>query len=164
MSFSPIPDVSIESIFDLKPKMLSERGISLLLLDLDNTLIPYSHTTLPSEVGNWMDGFKRDGIELFLVSNTRSNRAETFSKTASIPFVNSAWKPSPKKVFEAMRRMGRGLQDTAIMGDQIFTDVLAGNRAGIFTIVVKPIDVHNFLFKLRYFIELPFRVLSKQKL
>lgn len=163
MSFCLIPDMSIESINDLKPDMLSGRGISLLILDLDNTLIPYSEPLPPDRVKEWMEGFKEQGIDLFLVSNNRTDRAEIFSKAASIPYVSRARKPSAKKVFEAMNIMERKPNETAMLGDQIYTDVLAANSAGVFSIVVKPIDRHKPHFAARYFVELPFRALAKVK-
>lgn len=164
MSFSLIPDMSIESIYDLKPEILAERGISLLILDLDNTLIPYSESLPPDNVREWIKGFNEQGIDPFIVSNNRTDRAGNFSKAASIPYINRAGKPSAKKVFEAMNKMKRKPSETAMLGDQIYTDVLAANSAGVFSIVVKPLDGHKLLFAARYFVELPFRAFAKEKL
>lgn len=164
MRLSPVPDMSLRNIYDLKPEMLLDRGISLLLLDLDNTLIPYSQSLPPEEVCLWIKSFKDKGIEVFLVSNNRTDRAGIFSAAAGIPFVNRAAKPSKKKLLEAMEIMNKAPEDTAMLGDQVYTDVLAANSAGVTSIVVTPIDVHKPNFAVRYFFELPFRAMCKEKM
>lgn len=164
MRLSPIPDMSLKTIYDLKPDMLLKRGMSLLLLDLDNTLIPYNQSMPPERVSRWMSDFKEKGIELFLVSNNKTDRAGIFSSAAGISYINRAKKPSGKKVLEAMEIMGRTPMETAMMGDQVYTDILAANSSCVFSIVVRPLDVHKPQFAARYFLELPFRVLCKEKI
>lgn len=164
MRLSPIPDMSLKTIYDLKPEMLLERGISLLLLDLDNTLIPYTQSLPPKKVSDWMSAFKEKGIELFLVSNNKTDRAGVFSSAAGIPYINRAKKPSGKKVLEAMEIMDRPPWETAMMGDQVYTDILAANSSGVLSIVVRPLDIHKPQFAARYFFELPFRALCREKI
>lgn len=163
MSFSLIPDMSINTIYDLSPDILIARGKSLLILDLDNTLIPYSESLPPKKVVEWMARFKERNIKLFLVSNNRTDRANIFSGAASIPYVDRAGKPSSKKVLIALREMNKTPDETAMLGDQIFTDVLAANFAGVFSIIVKPLDRHKPQFAARYFAELPFRAFAREK-
>jgi len=164
MSLSPIPDITGPDIFAVTPALLARRGITLLLLDLDNTLAPYSEH-LPSErVLAWVGELKAAGVGLFMISNSRkSSRADTYAKACDIPFIKRAGKPSPKAVHTAMAQMGKSAKETALMGDQIFTDGLAANRAGVLSVVVKPIAMKNLFFRARYLIEKPFRALAKEK-
>ena len=164
MSFSLIPDVRAGDIFAARPAWLKEKGISLLLVDLDNTLAPYSEDLPSEQVLAWMEELAAAGIGCFIVSNNRGkDRVARYAAACGIPAVNRAGKPNPRELRYAMAQMGKGREETALMGDQIFTDVLAANRAGMLSIVVKPLDRKNILFHLRYFVEQPFRLLSKER-
>ena len=164
MRFCLIPDMTAPDVFAVTPDLLREKGVCLLLLDLDNTLAPYSEN-LPSErVLRWMEGHRAAGISLFIVSNNRDeDRVRRYGTACDVPFISRAGKPRPRGLEAAMGQMGKGPEETALMGDQIFTDGLAANRAGVKSIVVKPLDMPNVLFYLRYFIEQPFRMLSKER-
>lgn len=164
MSFSLIPDMSLNSIYDLNPQILRAKGISLLLMDLDNTLISYSESEPSDELKRWMTSFRDQGIDLFLVSNNKTGRAKRFSQVAGLPYLDRAKKPSKKKLIEAMDIMGKRPEQTAMLGDQIFTDVLAANKSGIFSIIITPIDVHKPQFAARYLVEIPFRVFVREKI
>ena len=164
MSFSPIPDVTAPDIFTVTPKWLSDKGITLLLLDLDNTLAPYSQDMPTEQVLAWMKELQASGAALFIVSNNRGEtRVERYAAACGIPFIKRAEKPHPKGLETAMEQMGKTREETALMGDQVFTDALAAKRAGVLSIVIKPLEMLNMWFYLRYFIELPFRWLSKER-
>jgi len=164
MSFSPIPKMLVHDIFVVTPELLRQKGVTLLLLDLDNTLAPYSED-LPSErVLAWMAELRAAGVELFLISNSRkSRRADDYASACDMPYIKRAGKPNPRALRAAMEQMGKGPAQTALMGDQVFTDGLAANRAGVLSIVVRPLEMKNFFFRLRYAIEQPFRALGKEK-
>ena len=164
MRFSLIPDVTAPEVFTVTPALLQEKGITLLLLDLDNTLSPYSEA-LPSErVLAWMAAHKKAGISLFLVSNNRDEtRVSRYGDACGVSCISRAGKPNPKGLLEAMAELGKHPGETALMGDQVFTDGLAANRAGALSIVIKPIERQNLWFHLRYFLEQPFRLLSKER-
>ena len=163
MSFFPIPDVHASDVFRISPKLLTQKGITLLLLDLDNTLSPYSEHLPPARVLEWMKRLKAAGIAPYLISNNASDeRVRRYAEACDIPYVARAGKPKPEAVIEAMGQMGRSPAQTALMGDQIFTDGLAAKRAGITSIVVRPLEM-PFLFRLRYIAEQPFRALGKEK-
>jgi len=153
----PIPDISLKSIYELKPERLVEAGVTLLLMDLDNTLAKY-HAAAPSvALRNWIDSLKKAGIEPFICSNSHGSRASMFAKALSVEYVNKARKPETKLLLEILRRKGVNPENAAIIGDQIYTDVLCGKRVGILTIVIRPIELTNPLYYLRYRAEFPFR-------
>ena len=164
MRFSPIPDICVPDLFSVTPQLLSAKGITLLLMDLDNTFATYAEHSPSEKALAWARECQNAEIDLFILSNSRCpTRAKTFAESCEIPFINCANKPSPRGLREAMRQMGRKPGETALVGDQVFTDGLAANRAGVLSIVVRPLQMKNIFFRLRYFIEQPFRQLSKEK-
>lgn len=162
MGFPFKADQVCETIFDLSGSALAARGITLLLADLDNTLVPYGVPLPTDEVRAWNEELKAAGVTLFVLSNNRhADRPLVFCEALGIPFIGHAGKPKAGSFFRAMERMGVSPAQTAIVGDQIFTDVLGGNRAGVTTILVKPIRLAGNPGRyLRYAAELPFRALS----
>lgn len=163
MSFSPVPKMSFESIYQIAPDTLLERGVTLLLLDLDNTLLPYSRDYPDEKLKNWFQAMRDSGITMFLVSNNRTDRAGNFAAAAGMPYVQRAKKPSRKGLIHAMELYDKTPGETALIGDQVYTDVLAANRAGVLSIVVKPIEFTNPALALRYAVEMPFRLLCGRK-
>jgi len=160
----PIPDFSIKSIFALKPEQLSDMNVTLLLMDLDNTLAKY-HAVSPSvPLRNWIDSLKTAGIEPFIFSNTRGSGAERFAKALDVEFIKHAKKPNPKILLELLVKKGVKPENTAIIGDQVYTDILCGARAGITTIATRPISMANPLHLIRYGAEMPFRHAYKIRL
>jgi len=159
-----IPHITAPDVFLITPERLQKKGITLLLLDLDNTLSPYSEDLPPERVLEWMDALKKAGITPYIISNNASEeRVRNYAAACEIPYVARAGKPSPKPVQEAMKALGKERAETALMGDQIFTDVLAAKRAGVTAIVVKPLEM-TVLFRLRYIAEQVFRRLGKERL
>ena len=164
MAFLCRADQVCESIFDLSGTDLAARGITLLLADLDNTLVPYG-VPLPTDgVRAWNEKLKKAGVTLFVLSNNRhTDRPRVFCEALDVPYIGHAGKPKSDSFFHAMERMGVSPGQTAIVGDQIFTDVLGGNRAGVMTILVKPIRLAGNPGRyLRYAVELPFRIMSRR--
>lgn len=158
MPFSPIPKLCVPDIFSITPQVLTQHGVSLLLLDLDNTLSTYSDSLPTEQVLNWMNALQDAGISLYIISNNRcQNRIENYAAACGIPCVHKAGKPSPKSLHKAMEEMGKTPSQTALMGDQIFTDGLAANRAGALSIVVVPLEFNNLFYKFRFQVERPFR-------
>ncbi len=153
----PIPDIKLPSIYFLTPQMLKNRNISLLLLDLDNTLAPYSARGPNKELSHWVQTMIDAGIKLFILSNNKGERPKVFGKALSVPNLNRAEKPKTDVLFKVLAEYNTAPENAAIMGDQIFTDVLCGVRGGLTTVVVKPLSMKNPFFLLRYIAELPFR-------
>lgn len=153
------------SIFDIEPAALAGRGIRLLLADLDNTLVPYGVPEPTDAVRDWSAALAEHGVTLFVLSNNRHPaRPERFARALRVPFIGHAGKPKPGSFFRAMEQMGCKPDETAIVGDQIFTDILGGRNAGIYTLLVEPIRLAGNPGRyLRYAVEWPFRALTKRR-
>ena len=164
MSFSLIADFSADRLVDLDPEFFKSKGISFVLLDLDNTLSPYGTLEPEPEVIRWREDMAEGGIELFFVSNSKKQRPVIFSEKLDIPYIMRARKPSPRGIYEALKRTGHKKEETVLIGDQIYTDTLAANLAGVRMILVRPIKFSNIFLALRYGLELPFRALTRERL
>ena len=151
-----------DNIYQLTGEALQRRGIRLLLAGLDNTLVPYGVPLPDEKLKAWRDDLAAHGVTLFVLSNNRhAQRPSTFANGLEVPYIGHAGKPKTPSFFKAMEQMGVIPQETAIVGDQVFTDVLGGNRAGVTTILVKPIRLAGNPGRyLRYAVEVPFRLLS----
>ncbi|MEG1108100.1 MAG: YqeG family HAD IIIA-type phosphatase [Oscillospiraceae bacterium] len=163
MSFLPIPSLMLDSIYELKPERLNELGICLLLLDLDNTMAEYSASTPTVHLRNWLDSLKKAHIEPFILSNNRGSRPAAFAKALQLDFIGHARKPNPKTLLTVLKSKGVKPENAAIIGDQIYTDILCGARAGVFSIAVKPMSLAHPLRFLRYGMEMPFRLIYRRK-
>lgn len=158
-------DYLADNIYDVTGEALARRGIRLLLADLDNTLAPYG-VPLPDErLRAWRDELREHGVTLFILSNNRhESRPRIFAQALDVPYIGHAGKPKTPSFFAAMERVGAAREQTAIIGDQIFTDVLGGNRARVATILVRPIRLAGNPGRyLRYAVEVPFRLLSRKR-
>lgn len=156
MPLSPFADVETKKLSDLKPQWFIDNGIRLMLLDFDNTVVPYT-INIPTEDFNvWLRETREAGVTVAVVSNSRSDRVQKFCADRDIPCTIRAKKPSPKGILEAMEKLGFQPEETAMAGDQTFTDILAGNLAGVTSVLVYPILFSNPLFRVRYWLELPF--------
>ena len=157
-----MPDIKLDNVYDITPELLKSLGKSLLLLDMDNTLLPYTTETPERCMLEWIDLLRSSGTELFIVSNNRGPRPSVIAPRLGIDYVAKSKKPNPREVFAAIERFGRTPQETAIVGDQVYIDVFTAYRAGIASILVKPVRLSNPLLALRYFAELPFRALRRK--
>ena len=158
MSFSLIPRGVYPAVTQISPKALAEKGVRLVLADLDNTLVPYKETEPTRAVRTWKDALAAEGITLFLLSNSRKpGRPHSFAQKLDIPCIGHAGKPKVGGFQRAMARMGGAPDETAIVGDQMFTDIWGGNRAGVLTLLVHPIQFGTVFRGLRYGLETPFR-------
>lgn len=164
MSFSLIPQYSFESLDLVTPEFLLKHHIKLLLLDMDNTIVPYKTEVPTAAIMKWADEIRQSGIEMFIVTNNRgTQRVEAVAKELRIGYIMKAGKPSPKGIKNALERLGQAPENTALIGDQIFTDILAANNAGLLSIIIKPIKILNPALNLRYWVEAPFRALCPNR-
>lgn len=125
---------------------LQKAGVRAVLLDLDNTLVPWQGTEVPDGVQAWLDELRASGIRTYLISNTRfGKRLKMLSARFEIPYVRRAWKPRKRGFEEAMQQLGVAPDETVMIGDQMFTDVLGGNRMGLTTVMVRPMARREFL-------------------
>lgn len=134
-----IPDVYQKSIYDINYKKLFQQGIKCLLFDLDNTLVPPSVKEPTEEVLELMENLKNMGFKLIILSNSPKKRVEQFQNRLGIDGLYSCKKPLSKKFLLVLSMYNYTINEVAIIGDQIMTDVLGGNKVGILTILVNPI-------------------------
>lgn len=162
--FSLIPTHVCGSIYDIDYKALAERGIRLVLADLDNTLIPYEEKLPTPELRAWLEELRGLGLTLFVLSNSRkSRRCPEFCELLGVPFLRHAGKPSAKGYRKAMEQMGFTAEQTVMLGDQLFTDALGANNAGVEVFLVKPIRLGNPFRAIRYGVEMPFRAIAQNR-
>ena len=158
MKFPFVPDYYFPDIYAIDPERLRARGVKVLLADLDNTLAPYGVPKPSGEVVAWRARLEQAGITLFLLSNSRRpGRAQHYAEALGIPYEGHAGKPKSGGFRRALARMNAAPEEAAIVGDQIFTDILGGNRAGVLTLLVHPIRFGTVFRALRFGIETPFR-------
>lgn len=165
MSLSPIPRGVYPSVTDIDPRALAGKGIRLVLADLDNTLVPYKVTQPPPEIIAWKEELEAEGIVLFLLSNSRRpGRAKAFAEQLGIPYQGHSGKPKKTGYLKAMERMRAKAEETVMVGDQIFTDTLGANNAGVTPLLVRPIRLAGNPGRyIRYAAETPFRLLGRRK-
>ena len=165
MAFSLIPQGVYPSFSALDPKALRAKGIKLVLADLDNTLVPYKVPVPNEEVVAWKEALEAEGIQLFILSNSRKpGRAQHFAEALGVPFQGHSGKPKKKGFIRALERMNAKPEETIIVGDQIFTDILGGNNAGVTPLLVKPIRLAGNPGRyVRYAVETPFRLLGSMR-
>jgi len=165
MSFSLIPQYSFREVTDITTDFLERLGVTFLMLDLDNTIASYNEHVLSDDIALWIKDLQKRGIKLFIISNSkRKHRVESHSASIGVRFIMESCKPSPKSLFHAIEVSGFNPDTSALAGDQILTDTLAANRAGIISIIVRPKKFTNPFIAIRYFIEIPFRAMCKNKI
>ena len=156
MPFSLLPRVLARSLTELTPRLLEERGIRLLMLDFDNTIVPYTTDVPTGEMISWLRDMRKSSIQLCVVSNSRKDRVRRFCEKYGLDCITHARKPFQKGIRECLAKYGIPPFQAALAGDQIYTDTLGANRAGVMPILVRAIDNHNFWLKARHVLELPF--------
>ena len=133
------PKLVVASISDISSDALRERGITAIITDLDNTLVPWRRYNIADGVTDWLAELEQQGIKIVIASNTlHTGRLKQLADTMKIPFVESVRKPFPGGFLRAMKLMDSSREQTAVIGDQIFTDVLCGNLLGLTTILLRP--------------------------
>jgi len=139
------PQMYLPSVQSVDPRMLRRRGIRGVVLDLDNTLAGWRATRPVRGTKAWVSGLRSHGIGAVILSNNGRGRVEDVARWLDVPFIPSARKPSGRGFRRAMEVLGTTPQTTAVIGDQVFTDVLGGNRLGLFTILVTPLTRQEFI-------------------
>ena len=163
MRLSFLPTVIVESITQLTPQMLKDRGIQLLMLDFDNTIVPYTTNVPTGEMEAWLKRMLRSEIRLCVVSNSKRERVKIFCSQYGLDCITHAKKPFPKGIKECLEKYAIPAGEAALVGDQIYTDTLGANSAGVTSILVKAIDNHNFWLKARHVLEKPFIFAARKR-
>ena len=159
-----IPLYAFREITNISRGFLERLGLKFLILDLDNTIAGYKEPSPPESVYKWVAELKESGMQFFIVSNSaRKERVGTFSQALGVDEITKARKPSPDGIIHAMDAAGFTAGESAFIGDQVFTDMIAANRAGIVSIIVKPRRLTNPFHTLRYTLEAPFRAMCKNR-
>ena len=148
------PDAAFRNIYNITPELLFKFGIKALVLDIDDTLIAKKSNIITKELINWVYTFKENDIPIYIISNNFKKRVMPISDKLGVPFIYFALKPFPKGINKARKIFKVTKKDVCIIGDQIFTDVISGKLAGVFTVLVDPISTsHSITIKLKRFLE-----------
>lgn len=138
------PNLYVKSIYDIDLAKLSDRGIRAIITDLDNTLVAWDVPLPGTKLEQWFEQVKQHGFSVFIVSNNSPERVDKFAQALNVPAISKAVKPRRGAFRTALETLHVAPQEAAVVGDQIFTDVLGGNRLGLFTILVMPLSNKEF--------------------
>jgi HAD superfamily phosphatase (TIGR01668 family) len=133
------PDLVLGSpITSLTPNILVRHQLKGLILDVDETLVPRDIPEASAELIRWIREIQQVARLSLVSNNNNAQRIATIAQSLDLPYFVSAQKPSRRKLRQAWSQMNLPLHHMAMVGDRLLTDVLAGNRLGMFTILVEP--------------------------
>ena len=135
----------VDHVNEITPEFLKSKGITTVLMDLDNTLTRWNADDIDDEVFYWIKNLKSEGVRPCIVSNNKRSRIEKIAKMLEVPFIYRAAKPRKGSYRRALEAMNSPATKTAFVGDQLFTDVFGANRMQLYSILVKPIHPHEFI-------------------
>jgi len=148
------PTIWVKNVLRIDRKLLYKAKIKGLILDLDNTLSMDGSPALEMGVEQWLNDMRKLGVKMMIVSNNTTKRVAPLAGQLGIDFIAFGCKPLPFGVAKAARRLKLPKSQIAIVGDQIFTDVMSGNIYGIKTILVEPFYLETSkLFRLKRRVE-----------
>lgn len=134
-----LPKRQVRTIFELEPDWFKKEGIRGIVIDLDNTLVPWNVADAPDEVKKWIQLLVESGLQVTIFSNNSRDRVKQFAKPLNVPYVYRAKKPLEFGFKQAAKKMNISSGELAVIGDQLLTDVLGGNYFGAYTILVNPL-------------------------
>ncbi|WP_026105132.1 YqeG family HAD IIIA-type phosphatase [Halalkalibacterium ligniniphilum] len=134
-----LPNEYVKSIYEINLQELKNKNVKGVITDLDNTLVEWDRPEATPELREWFKKITEAGMKLTIVSNNTEKRVRTFADPEKVKFIHSARKPMRRAFRQACKAMDVQPEETVVIGDQIFTDVLGGNRANIHTILVVPV-------------------------
>ncbi|PEN31546.1 YqeG family HAD IIIA-type phosphatase [Bacillus toyonensis] len=134
-----LPNEYVKNVYHVQPEDLKKRGIKGVITDLDNTLIEWDRPNATPQLEEWFLKMKEQGIQVTVVSNNNEQRVKEFADPLNIPFIHSARKPFVRAFKRAIQEMHLQPDEVVVIGDQLLTDVLGGNRVGLHTILVVPV-------------------------
>jgi uncharacterized protein len=143
------PDYYYDSVLDIDMEVLAARGIDTLLIDLDNTVLPRDSNIIPADVKAWAASLPGQGFSACLVSNNWHERVRRAADELGFALVPKAVKPLPFAFWAALRRTGSSAKRAAVVGDQLFTDIVGGKITGMTTVLIVPMssaDLPHTLF------------------
>lgn len=154
------PKETHDSVVDIDLGALWNVGIRALILDLDNTLLGWESKEIPAPIRSWVARAKEAGFRLCIASNGTPRRVRALADELGVPSISKAIKPRKRPFRKALAILGVPPEQAAVIGDQIFTDVLGGNRMDLYTILIKPVS-ENELKTTRMVRKVERRVLSR---
>ena len=148
-----IPKMYQKDVFQIKYEKLKENGIKLLIFDLDNTLSLINESVPSKEIKNLINSLSKD-FQILVASNNNKERVKKFCQGLNCKYISSSLKPFKKIAYFVKREYRFNFKEVAIIGDQLVTDILLGNRCGMHTILVDPKGVKDLkITSLNRFIE-----------
>lgn len=161
-----IPDMYMKSIFDIDYKKLKNMGIKCLLIDLDNTIVPYYIKTPSRKIKDIIEKIKEYGFKVIIFSNSPKSRLIPFKDKLEVDCAYSCKKPFPIKFKKVLKIYKYNESQVAIIGDQLIADIFGGNNVGIFTILVDVLQKKDFPFTKinRFFEKIIYKRLSNKKM
>lgn len=163
MPVSFLPAMMTPKLTDLTPELLHSRKIRLLMLDFDNTIVPYTTDIPTEEMEQWLKDMNESSIQVCIVSNSKNDRVKRFCAARNLDCITHAKKPFSKGIRQCLVRYGIPPQEAALVGDQIYTDTLGANGCGVQPILVEAIHNHTVWLKARHVLELPFIALAANR-
>ncbi|OXM86248.1 YqeG family HAD IIIA-type phosphatase [Paenibacillus rigui] len=134
-----VPRLQVNTIYDIDLNELWKQGKRGIITDLDNTLVGAKAPLATPELIDWLKVVAQIGFQVVIVSNNNKVRVAQFAEPLSLPFIYRAKKPTSAAFHKAMRLMKLPAEEIIVIGDQMMTDVLGGNRMGLYTVLVLPI-------------------------
>ena len=148
------PTFWLKNVMQIDKEFLKKNRVRALVLDMDNTLSMHDNPAAEDGILEWLDEMRALGIKMRVVSNNNAKRVAPLAKALGLEFTANGAKPLTLGVNRAVRAMKVSRRETLVVGDQIFTDVMAGNLAGIRTVLVEPFHLENkWTFKLKRKVE-----------
>lgn len=141
-----LPAEHVKDIYEITPEKLKEKGIKGIITDLDNTLVEWDRPNATPRLMEWFEEMKVNDILVAIVSNNDKERVRLFAEPLNIPFIYQARKPMTRAFRRALSVLNINREEAVVIGDQLLTDVLGGNRAGFHTILVIPITQSDGFF------------------
>ena len=135
-----LPDIYQKSIYTLDYTKLLSRGIKCILFDLDNTIAPANQNTITDKTKELIISLKQKGFKVVIFSNSPKMRVQKFAEVLGIEGIHLAFKPNPRKLKKFIETSDFKISEVAIIGDQLLTDVVVGNKVGITTILISPVS------------------------
>ena len=133
------------TIYDINLQPLWDSGYQYMIIDVDNTITAWNNYQVSDELMNWIKDVKKIGFRICLLSNNQQNKIQEFASELGVIAAPKGGKPFSRAFQSALTALGAAANNTLVIGDQLFTDILGGNRAGLYSILVEPIDRNEFI-------------------
>lgn len=140
------PNAAFNSIYNISADYLKNKGICNIIVDIDNTLSRWASEEPDTRVCDWINNLRKRGFKICILSNSSNKRVKRYCANLDVFYAKNVYKPMKSSFIMAMKLMNSTEHDTCVIGDQIFTDIIGGNKCGLFTILVSPVDKNEFIF------------------